>query len=71
MKSAYTADRLHGVEIMEIDSGETFMACAVMEGNGHYSRFDYWFTVGHYKSLKMAQKKAVAALAKHGYEIEF
>jgi len=62
MKSAYTADRQHGAQIM--DNHGTWIAMAVQDG-------EYWFTVGTYRTLAMAQKKSVAALAKHGYEIEF
>lgn len=71
MIAAYTVDKQHGVEIMEINHGELFMACAVQCDGNSYGGNSYWFTIGHYKKLENAKKASVKKLAMHGYEIEF
>ena len=70
MMNGYTEDRQYGVNIME-NGGGGFIACAVICDKSSYGGDRFWFGMGHFKTLKGAQKSAIRQMAELGKKIKF
>ena len=64
-----TADNHVAVTI--VPNGDRFMAFALLRDSAGYGGDSFWFTIGHYATVKNAQRASVRQLARHGYAIEF
>ena len=53
------------------NGADNFMAFALLNDGANYGGASYWFTIGHYASVKNAQRASIRQLAKHGYTIVF
>lgn len=62
-----TTDGKYGVEFIENDGD--INAIAVIHDGMTYGGSSYWFTVGHYKTMKSAIRYSKKALAKLGHEL--
>lgn len=51
------------------DSG--FIAHALLCDSANYGGDSFWYGIGHYKTVKNAQRASVKAMARHGYDIIF
>lgn len=68
MKAFTTEDGNHGASIIQNGKDGAYMAFATQEdGNGG---FEYWYTIGTYKTEASAIKYAARSLNKHGYKIK-
>ena len=58
------------VEITQANSDGTLMAVATSQNVGRgYGDFEYWFTIGHYKSEKTAIRQSVKKMQSMGREL--
>jgi hypothetical protein len=65
-----TADDHVTVSIVP-NGDDAYMAFALLRDSADYGGDSYWFTIGHYATVKNAQRASIKQLAKHGYAIEF
>ena len=68
--NARTEDKRYGVNIEE-NGGGGYIAWAVICDKGSYGGDSYWFGMGHFKTLKGAQKSAIRQMAQLGKTIKF
>lgn len=66
---AYTEDKRKAVEIMGEEGN--YMAVAVQCDGQSYGGDSYWFSVGHFKTIKGAQHSAIRQMARLGYKLSF
>lgn len=62
-----TDDR-YGVEFIE--NGDSILAVAVINDGESYGGSSYWFTIGHYKSMKSAIRFATKKMAQFNKELK-
>jgi len=70
MKTIKSTCGKYAVEFVSYNRGGTIMACAVMCDGQSYGGNSYWFTIGRYKTEKMALRQAVKKMANHNIELE-
>lgn len=58
----------YAVEI--VATGEKLMACAVFCDGMSYDGSNYWFTIGHYKTMKSAIAQSIKKMSRHNIELE-
>lgn len=67
MEKINCTDSRYGVEFIE--NGDSILTIAVINDGESYGGTSYWFTVGHYKTMKNAIRFAAKKLAMHGLEL--
>lgn len=63
----FSTDGRYSVEF--IKSSDSYMAVALIEDGQSYGGASYWFTIGHYKSIKNAMRWVRRAMARHNIEL--
>ena len=63
----FSTDGRYSVEF--IKNYDSYMAVAVIEDGMSYGGGSYWFTIGHYKSIKNAMRWVRKAMARHNIEL--
>ena len=63
----YSTDGRYSVEFIENDG--SYLTVATIEDGMSYGGSSYWFTIGHYKSIKTATRWARKKMAKFNIEL--
>ena len=67
MKTIKTTDGNHGIRIFQNGGREDDLIVMAVQRLG--DQFEYWYTIGNYKSEKTAFRYASRSLAQHGYAL--